>query len=181
MPPAQPPQQPSQPDAAAAAAALPPAVTLAQLTEAAQLPASLRDKFPRLAVIPPNTPAPASMLTKLWQVRGRGLAGPVDVGAQMPAAPGSAATPPPPQQQQHTSPCRCPAAADGRAGCQGVARSAGRQRASSTWAQLPDGRVWCLPQAQQLAAVSVACRDARARLPPRPARRLRRVHAAQHP
>jgi hypothetical protein len=26
-------------------------------------------------------------------------------------------------------------------------------------AQLPDGRVWCLPQAQQLALVSVACRE----------------------
>lgn len=72
-------------------------------------------RFARLAVIPPNTPAPASMLAKLWQ------ADAADVKTSLAAM-----------------------------AAKGVLNVA----------QLPDGRVWCLPQAQQLALVTVAARDA---------------------
>jgi hypothetical protein len=92
-----------------------PGPALDQLLAAAHLPGSLREKFARLCVLPPNTPAPASMLARLWGAEG------AEVRAALAAL----------------------AAA-------GVLNTA----------QLPDGRVWCLPQAQQLAAVQAACRDA---------------------
>lgn len=67
-------------------------------------------RFARLSVIPANTPAPSSMLLKLWQTDA------LDAKAAMAAL-----------------------AAKGLLNV----------------AQLPDGRVWCLPQAQQLALLQV--------------------------
>lgn len=67
-----------------------------------------------MCVLPPNTPAPASMLGKLWQ-------------ADAPEVKSSLAS----------------------LAAKGVLNVA----------QLPDGRVWCLPQPQQLELVQAACRD----------------------
>ena len=174
MPPAKPPAQPSSPGAAAAHAAAQPSVRFDQICAAAQLPNSLREKwvtgcgggglwvlralratplvwyapppslarllptaqrfsvlscpnllppphpahlrrFARLSVLPPNTPAPAATLAKLWQ------ADALDVKASLAAL-----------------------------AAKGILNVA----------QLPDGRVWCLPHAQQLELVTAACRDA---------------------
>lgn len=71
-------------------------------------------RYARLCVLPPNTPAPASMLAKLWQAEA------AEVKASLAAL-----------------------------AAKGVLNVA----------QLPDGRVWCLPQAQQLELLQAACRD----------------------
>ena len=70
-------------------------------------------RFARLSVLPANTPAPASMLSKLWQTDT------LDVRS-----------------------CLAALAAKGVVNV----------------AQLPDGRVWCLPQAQQLPLLQVWCK-----------------------
>lgn len=71
-------------------------------------------RYARLCVLPPNTPAPSSMLGKLWQVDAQ------DVKFSLAAL-----------------------------AAKGILNVA----------QLPDGRVWCLPQAQQLELLQAACRD----------------------
>lgn len=111
MPPRAPPPQPSPPTTPTSQV---PVVTLAQLADAAQLPPALREKFARLAVIPANTPAPASMLAKLWQTDA------LDVKASLAFL---------------------------------------ASKGILNVAQLPDGRVWCLPQAQQLALITAAARE----------------------
>ncbi|KAL4419894.1 hypothetical protein ABPG75_006992 [Micractinium tetrahymenae] len=111
MPPAKP---PPQPPLATTPSATGPAISFEHLCQAAQLPASLREKYARLCVLPPNTPAPASMLAKLWQ------ADALEVKTLLAAL-----------------------------AAKGILNVA----------QLPDGRVWCLPQAQQLELVQAACRD----------------------
>lgn len=115
MPAAKPSQRLAAPVAAAAPITAGPApLTFNQLVHAAQLPSSLREKYARLCVLPPNTPAPTSVLGKLWQ------ADALDVKASLAAL-----------------------------AAKGILNVA----------QLPDGRVWCLPQAQQLALVQAACRE----------------------
>ncbi|KAI3425286.1 hypothetical protein D9Q98_009053 [Chlorella vulgaris] len=93
----------------------PAAMSLDQMMRANQLPSSLREKFARLVVLPANTPAPVSMLSKLWQAE------PADVKAALTAF-----------------------------AAKGVLNVA----------QLPDCKVWCLPQAQQLELLQAACKDA---------------------